>query len=159
MMEGIEDPRHSKDAAWLAFDIWRGIPRAKCRTGSPYEWQVLTPSALRMCICSEQNWRCCYCGVRMFAGEPMECAMAYCVANRLPSSNPKKVAKLLRWRLATVEHLLRRCDGGGNERGNLASACGWCNSNRQDRTSTDWWQEVQELIADDLHPHGLLAQW
>jgi 5-methylcytosine-specific restriction endonuclease McrA len=53
-----------------------------------------------------QNWRCCYCGVRVVIGEPLD---------------P---------RLATLEHIVPKCFGGNDHPDNLAMACACCNNNR-----------------------------
>ena len=44
-------------------------------------------------------------------------------------------------RMATVEHLVRRADGGGNDPDNLACACQQCNSMRHALPPKVWRQE------------------
>lgn len=58
-------------------------------------------------LAAEQNWRCCYCGVR---------ATTY-GSNIIPT-------------FATFEHVLPRCMGGNEHPDNLVMACTSCNSSR-----------------------------
>ena len=37
-------------------------------------------------------------------------------------------------RVASIEHLVRRCDGGTNARHSIALACIFCNTKRQDKS-------------------------
>ena len=65
---------------------------------------TLTPM-LRERLAGQQNWRCCYCGVRMEDG----------------ASEP------------TFEHIVPRARGGTDDETNLVIACRRCNSNRGHR--------------------------
>jgi 5-methylcytosine-specific restriction endonuclease McrA len=69
------------------------------------ERKVLTP-ALRNRLAEAQNWRCCYCGIRMM-GEGQD--------HDAP----------------TFEHIIPRALGGKDEEGNVAIACHDCNSERR----------------------------
>jgi len=68
---------------------------------------------LRALLRKKQGGRCCYCGIKM----------------RISFSNR------MRHDSETLEHLNRRADGGGNNRGNIALACHECNTNRG---NIDW---------------------
>jgi hypothetical protein len=39
---------------------------------------------------------------------------------------------------ATIEHVIRRCDGGTNNMANQKLACADCNNRRQDRSFEEW---------------------
>ena len=74
-----------------------------------------------------QAGSCCYCDKPMFM-------RGHISAGRFGSlfGLTNAQAKL---RVATLEHLKRRADGGTNQRDNLALACQACNSRRQ---GTNW---------------------
>jgi len=117
----------------------------------------LIPQHIRFAIFEAQNWRCCYCGLRMHAGEPWECEIRYTRLNgfRYRAGN-ERVRRFLRHSRATIEHLTRRADGGTNYYDNLTGACNWCNSNRQDRGAMEWFEEIQKLVASGEHPFAHL---
>ena len=52
-------------------------------------------------------------------------------------------------RMATVEHIRRRSDGGTDAPANLAMACAFCNSSRADRTP-----ETHAIVACALKRVG-----
>ncbi|TIV72735.1 MAG: HNH endonuclease [Mesorhizobium sp.] len=68
---------------------------------------------LRAILREKQGGRCCYCDVRMRISFK---------SKMRPDSE-------------TLEHLDRRTDRGGNDRGNIALACYRCNTGRGD---VDW---------------------
>src|SRR5262249_55182275 len=68
---------------------------------------------LRDRLAEQQNWRCCYCGVRMVG------------SNRVTGRSDPDAP--------TFEHILPRCRGGTDEIDNLAIACWQCNADRGDR--------------------------
>jgi 5-methylcytosine-specific restriction endonuclease McrA len=47
-------------------------------------------------------------------------------------------ARFIGFKSATIEHLVRRCDGGTNRRGNLYISCEKCNSKREERSIKEW---------------------
>lgn len=120
----IADPRTDKEAAWREFDRIR-TTRELSRD-------------LRRDIFEETNWRCCYCGVHMDDRWRVQ-------VNQLPLP--------ILWRCATVEHILRKADGGTDERANLTAACWWCNNNRDDMDALIWFKQVQWLKKRGEHPH------
>lgn len=65
----------------------------------------------RAAIYERDGWECAYCG-------------------RGPRDrrSPRQAQTIL-----TLDHLTPRCQGGGNEAGNLVTACKACNSSRQDK--------------------------
>lgn len=81
------------DAAWR---LHRGAARPE------YGKSDLQP-AVRDRLAEAQNWRCCYCGVRMMGEGPHDPAAA------------------------TFEHIVPRSRGGTNLRANLVVACRACN--------------------------------
>lgn len=85
--------------------------------------------ALRNALFSDQAGACCYCE-RAMAGrhEPTRIAAA-----RLGIRCSE-----VRSRRATIEHLKRRADGGGNQPGNLRASCEDCNFRRQGHDWLTW---------------------
>lgn len=69
-----------------------------------------------------QGGRCCYCEAPTWINAPNEFASKY----RLTPGE----TRLLQ---ATAEHLVARCNGGGNAHANIACACLACNSRRHRR--------------------------
>lgn len=61
---------------------------------------------LRLAIYLRDRFTCCYCGTDLHAAEPFN---------------------------VTLDHLLPRTNGGGNEPINLVTACRACNCSRQDK--------------------------
>ena len=65
-------------------------------------WVRSLPTLLKDRLCEAQNWRCCYCGVKMEDG----------------GTKP------------TFEHVIPRSKGGAHEESNLVIACRDCNMKR-----------------------------
>ena len=133
----MRTPLNDKELAWQA---WEEMQRTPCWGISPL---------VRIAIHEAQNWRCCYCGVVMWAGEPFECLGAYMKAHGLRDTEAAKR------RRATAEHIRRRIDGGSDLPENLAGACLWCNTTRHDMPAEDWFWKVRGLIEAGFHPHGV----
>lgn len=66
---------------------------------------------LRLAINLRDNFTCCYCGRDLHGADPFE---------------------------ITLDHLLSRSFGGGNEPSNLITACRSCNCSRKDRPWADF---------------------
>ena len=67
---------------------------------------------------------------------------------------------------ATIEHLLRKCEGGTNEISNLAAACSRCNLHRGEFSVEDWKLLCKPIIKlrlqkDDIirNSHAATKQW
>lgn len=71
-------------------------------------------------LCEAQNWRCCYCGIRMVMGE-----------RRKDGDSP------------TVEHVVPRVSGGDDNWDNLVAACRLCNVSRGAMKSEKFLQFVK----------------
>lgn len=105
-----------------------------------------------------QNWRCCYCGVRMFAGVPSEDIFQYAQSIGLSlkyrgGGYNAGSFEHLRTLRATIEHVIKQEHGGIWENKNITSSCWWCNNNRGDIPPTIWYKRVQELVRNRKHPH------
>lgn len=107
----------------------------------------------RHAIFEAQNWRCCYCGVEMLAGQHYEDWLA--VARRLgvPYLYKWRIHYALKYRVATIEHLVRKADSGSDDPDNLVGACGYCNHARQEMDAMEWFDTVQVNLAVGYHPH------
>lgn len=66
---------------------------------------------LRLALYLRDRFTCCYCGTDLHSAEPFN---------------------------VTLDHLLPRANGGGNEPTNLVTACRSCNCSRQDRVWADY---------------------
>lgn len=83
-------------------------------------------SRLRKLLWDRQGGLCCYC----------ERSMAVSFGSK--KTEAKRLGIFIREvadRRATLEHLKRRAEGGGNGKDNLALACNSCN---RERGETDW---------------------
>ncbi len=98
--------------------LWFSQVRGLSSTG------VLMPSKIqiyRRQAFQRQQGRCFYCSVSMWLLSPTE----------LTGSTAEHPA-YARLR-CTAEHLVARCDGGGNSSGNIVAACAHCNATRHKR--------------------------
>ena len=107
-----------------------------------------------------QNWRCAYCGVRMFAGHPKEDIHLYAEEMGIPlriggTWEPTSFETIRKLR-ATIEHLLGA--RFGNDADTLVSACRWCNEMRRDRPPSLWARLVPAMVANRKHPHWRLIK-
>ena len=69
----------------------------------------------RLAIYLRDDCRCLYCGTQVVVGAPAD------VLDR-----------------ATLDHVVAQNLGGGNEAANLVTACGTCNSKKQDLSKRQW---------------------
>lgn len=93
--------------------------------------------------------RCLYCDGEVWSRLHMNKGQArshFRVPKGMPSSTT-----LLAYSYATIEHIVRRAEGGGNK-DNIALACAWCNSARQESTPDVHRVDMQALVAAGLHP-------
>ena len=58
---------------------------------------------------------------------------------------------------ATIEHVIKKADGGNGYIGNLVAACLWCNGHRGNRDAISWFYAVQERIVNGHYLHGYIA--
>ena len=101
----------------------------------------MTHVNIRVKLYDLQAGKCCYCEAQMYRSR----------------SNKRKTArkhglslKGFDRRLATLEHLKRRCEGGSNHPDNLALACQECNSTRGARS----WLEFKTIkMGETLEQH------
>jgi 5-methylcytosine-specific restriction endonuclease McrA len=130
-------PVHDKEAAWAAFEAFR-------ESG----WKNRTiPIGVRLSVFEAANWRCCYCGVRLLYARESQALFAN------EARIPRQDWRTIKSREATLEHILKRADGGGDERANLAAACAWCNHSRGDWDAEVWFEQVMWLKKWGRHPH------
>ena len=118
-----------------------------------------------MRLSEAQNWRCCYCGVKMFAGHPAEDIFLYSssmgmwpVMGGVPDEWVLAQLNNLR---ASIEHY-KTSKIRGQER-ECVVACRLCNSSRggavkwnsaraQHRPES-WWAITQRKLSEGTHPH------
>lgn len=85
-----------------------------------------------------QSGKCCYCGEQMYRTR----------SNKRKTCRKRGISlKAFDRRLATLEHLQRRAEGGTNHPDNLAVACQECNTTRGTRT----WLEFKTIkMGEDM---------
>lgn len=93
------------EAAWILHERTRGLRDDRAIPGMLAK------------LAEAQNWRCCYCGIRMEMGG-------------------KSGAR------ATFEHFIPRALGGSDRRSNLVAACLDCNQSR----GCGWYPEHTEAL-------------
>ncbi len=88
---------------------------------------------MRARLAEAQNWRCCYCGVRMV---------------HIRTSNGALPNDAL-----TIEHVIPVRDGGDDTWENMAAACYWCNNRRGQYSGEEWVTIVDQYKALGMHPN------
>jgi hypothetical protein len=135
----FRDPKVDKEAAWAAYDEIR-----HCNDhGIPWD--------LRRQIFEAQNWRCCYCGVRM--ASLLKGAEENQDLYAQQFGYARYLGKVLEGRSASIEHIVKQADRLDHSRGNLVGACRWCNSARGDWPAEEWFDQVMFLKMVGQHPH------
>ena len=69
-----------------------------------------------------QTGKCCYCRNPMWLDNPYIFTQRHGITLRQASQ----------WQ-CTAEHILAKCDGGGDTADNISAACNWCNQKRHKR--------------------------
>ena len=140
-MSETASPIHDKEAAWEAFHAIRNA-EGKRRALS---------QKTRLAVYEAANWKCCYCGVRLLSSTPLarETHSYYANQEGLALCNGRS----MRMRIATIEHIIRRTDGGSNDEENLAAACAWCNHCRGEFDAEVWFDQVCWMKENGFHPH------
>lgn len=100
-------------------------------------------------LSAEQGHRCAYCGV-LLAVPGID------AKPRWPA--PAAERRSFKYRKATRDHVVPRCDGGGDEWGNLVAACHWCNGFRGNQPANDAFERIQSQVRRGSHPHQTLAR-
>jgi hypothetical protein len=118
-------------------------------------------------VAEQQNWRCCYCGVRMFAGVPMEDIFLYSQSIGLwPLMNGQPDLWVLR-ELANLKASLEHIQGSvtriPNVQREFVAACRWCNSmrggfstrrGRYQHTAESWYRITQKQVEQGVHQNS-----
>lgn len=103
-------------------------------------------------ISEAQNHRCAYCGFDMWLPwtEHQTCTMAYFLKRAKSVGAAHRARK---WRAATSEHVVPKCNGGANSHLNIVAACRWCNHYRAAHSAEYALKHIQMRLADGTHPH------
>lgn len=105
-------------------------------------------------ISESQNHRCAYCGVRMLLPRSVVAGEV-----RAPAGSPDwHVKKAMRFRQATMDHLIPRCLGGTDDPENAVAACLWCNEFRGNNTAVLAWARISRMVRRGSHPHNRYEQ-
>ena len=98
------------------------------RSGDP----AAAPSRLAW-LSAAQKDLCCYCGCETWLPSQRRQEARLRAAWDMPAGRSLACQLAFAYRMATVEHLRRRAEGGTDAARNLAMACAYCNSTRRDR--------------------------
>lgn len=109
-------------------------------------------SRLRSQAASVQSFRCFYCRLPMWAGNPTPFIEKFGLSERQ--------AKLFQ---CTAEHLTAQCEGGKDTKANIAAACWYCNQKRHRTTKPLEPAEFQKraqrcVVKGGWFPDGLAAK-
>ncbi len=109
------------------------------------------PAALAW-LAAAQRDRCLYCGCETWLpGERRQEARLRAKWD-MPGARSMACQLAFGYRMASVEHLRRRSEGGGDEPGNLAMACAYCNSSRREATPEAHGAAMRSMIEAGRHP-------
>lgn len=98
-------------------------------------------------VCEAQNWRCCFCGVRMIA-KGLEDARDHALQNGLKFHQFYEQNTAVRYRVANVF----RVEGGRGVKVDLAAACTYCVSARGSLPVLAWAKLVEMMVLAGEHP-------
>lgn len=109
-------------------------------------------SRLRTRAASIQSFRCIYCHLPVWTGDPQPFMQRFHLTLR--------EARALQ---CTAEHLLARCDGGKDSNDNIAAACLHCNRTRHQRAKPLDPLAYQSLVQQRLsrgawHPRSITSK-
>ncbi|MFZ6048615.1 HNH endonuclease [Pseudomonas sp. CR3202] len=95
-----------------------------------------------------QSGRCFYCGVAMWLKGMEGFAHKHHMSLRQA------------WRFkCTAEHLVARCDGGGDEPENIVAACSYCNCKRHDRKQSMSSDHYRRYVLGRLQSRRWHQDW
>lgn len=105
-------------------------------------------------LAERQNWRCCYCGVRM-VWKVLDRSEVDALVPTGGGARPH--AKAVAAREATIEHVTPRSAGGKLFLDdNLVAACRCCNNYRGNNAAETAMARIARLVRKGTHPH---ARW
>lgn len=95
---------------------------------------------------------CAYCGCETWLPRQRGQEMRLRTKWDMPGARSMACQLAFGHRMASVEHLKRRSDGGGDEPANLAMACAYCNSSRRDASPEHHAAAMRALVEAGRHP-------
>jgi hypothetical protein len=105
-------------------------------------------------LSESQNHRCAYCGIeiwhpkfRVSGKKPVR------EKPPLPALNWPAHSKAKKYRRATIDHVIPRCEGGTDALSNTVAACKLCNEYRGNVPADDAFSRIQRLVKRGTHPH------
>lgn len=96
---------------------------------------------------------CFYCGLPM---KDANMTNAEAMQMLQISKGDHGYKRLLRYMRKTTEHLVKRCDGGGNQKSNLVQAHAYCNSSRGNATVCQHKEMIVAKLNGGYHPLSVL---
>ena len=112
---------------------------------------LTAPDALAW-LSAAQRDRCCYCGCPTWLPWQRRQEARLRARWDMPGARSMACQLAFGYRMASVEHLTRRSEGGGDEPANLAMACAYCNSSRRDASPERHADAMRTLAAAGRHP-------
>lgn len=105
-------------------------------------------------LAEAQNWRCAYCGFHIWLPQVASGSM-----NFPPRAGTAYRRRKVKFSRATLDHVVPRSMGGGNNWENLIAACAWCNNARSNQPAEAAFERMQQLVQSGDHPHASLEKW
>ncbi|MBN9601835.1 MAG: HNH endonuclease [Afipia felis] len=101
-----------------------------------------------------QNHRCAYCGIELL--HPKLRISGKKPAREVPPApalNWSSHSKAKKYRRATIDHVVPKCEGGTDSLANTVAACKLCNEYRGNVPAEDAFSRIQRLVRRGTHPH------
>ena len=120
---------------------------------------TVKPSRRINYLSEAQGHRCAYCGVPMILRSEriMKPKGKHRKTPPAPAMNWRSYSKWKKFRRATVDHIIPRCDGGTDAVENLVVACLLCNQYRGNQPAQVAFLKIQKLVRKKTHPHLVYA--
>lgn len=112
---------------------------------------LVAPDALTW-LSAAQRDRCRYCGCETWLPWQRKQEARLRARWDMPGARSMSCQLAFGYRMASVEHLTRRAEGGDDAPANLAMACAYCNSSRRNATPDRHAAAMRDLVAVGRHP-------
>ena len=128
-----------------------GYPERVILKGKRQRGDDAPPGALAW-LSARQRDLCLYCGCETWLPWDRRREARLRAAWDMPGCRSMACQLAFDFRMASVEHLRRRADGGDEAASNLAMACAYCNSTRHASEPSDHATAMQALRRAGRHP-------
>lgn len=103
-------------------------------------------------LAASQSDRCCYCGCETWLPRQRKQEARLRARWDMPAARSMACQLAFGYRMASVEHRVRRAAGGGDGPANLAMACVYCNTARRDSAPESHAKAMQAMVEAGRHP-------